>query len=73
MEPRFEKKYLEEPQRKNWGWSPYTEERTVTYGYPDLISRIKRATVRGKKLCLFGRFIWDYEISITSYFDSKSK
>lgn len=66
VKPIIENVFLKTPERKRFGWSEYTEKRSHYY----IINGrtfFQKAIVRGKKLCLFGKFIWDYEMGLTDY------
>jgi hypothetical protein len=58
--------FLESPERKRFGWSGYVEK-IISF---DLVGEkvlAQKATIQGKKLCLFRKFIWTYEIGVLDY------
>ena len=68
MDLSTKRRFIEAPERKRFGWSPYLEE-ILHISFPKSESKVmaQEATVRGKKLCLFGKFIWDYQMEIVNY------
>ena len=55
-------KYIVHPEKKNFGWSAYFKEVKVIEN-PLLIKNATTYTIiiEGKKLSLFGKFIYDYQ------------
>jgi len=66
MKPIIRLEFLKSPKRKRIGWSEYTELR-VHYHIIDNRTWVQKAVIRGKKFCLFAKFIWDYEIELIDY------
>jgi len=62
------KRFLEIPERKRFGWSPYMQE-ILKIQFPRNAVKVmaQKSVIRGKKLCLFGKFIWDYQIEVVDY------
>jgi len=59
------KRYLQSPERKRWGWSPYMEEILVMESPSKCPTVVAQETIiSGKKLCFRGKFIWDYQIEV---------
>lgn len=71
--PVKKKRYLESPERKKFGWSPYLQERMVIDFPIDGRNQVvaQEAVVSGKKFCFFGKFIWNYDISIIDFREYK--
>jgi hypothetical protein len=72
MNPKLEvcrkKRYTEAPERKAFGWSHYTMEiLTIEFPFKNRDMLVQEAVVTGKKLCLFHKFIWDYQLEVLSY------
>jgi hypothetical protein len=63
------KKFIKEPKRKLFGWSYYLENITHVYGFKQTEHPVWKVKVdiRGKKFCLFNRFLWDYQIEALNY------
>jgi hypothetical protein len=66
------KRYLKAPDRGKNGWTEYIEE-TITVEAPKKGPQVVcvEVVMRGKKLCLFGKFLWDYKIEVLNYREYK--
>jgi len=60
------------PEKKLFGWTNYIED-IIYVKYPKLKGEtiIQDAVIEGKKLCLFRKFIWDYQIRVINYKEYK--
>lgn len=59
------KRFIEKPIKRIFGWSPYVQE-ILDIKFPrDAVKVfVKEKIIRGRKLCIFGRFILNHKIEV---------
>ena len=65
---------MEHPDPKRFGWSDYIEETLTVENPPEVHPATVAAEtiIRGKKLFLFGKTFWTYQIEVLSHREYKT-